>query len=357
MIKPTMAFVDEHIHQLTKSGDFMMKILSEHFEVTRYWDDYYLTRKNVPLEELNKYEYVFFWQTLNSIDELKKITGKIIWVPLSDGYPDEFNLWKLLASDVPMKILSFSKKMTSVCERFGIPALTVKYYLNPVEFRFNIPKTGRHLFFWYRSNLYFKELKNIIFPAEIDSFIYRSNPDIAFERELIDPSDIEKFKIKLVETKYTTRKEYFDLLSQANIFISPRKKEGIGLSFIEAMAMGMVVIGYNNPTMNEYIKNGVNGYLFDRNTKKIDFSDFDAVMDRSKKSAEAGYKEWLLAIPKIIEYIKTPAPKPKRSTLSPIYRGLYEIEKHFPVWQRTFLRYAYKVQKKLTGRMGMRNDK
>ena len=356
MKKPTMAFVDEHIHQLTKSGDFMLNIFSEHFEVTRYWDDSYLTGKNVPLVELNKYEYVFFWQALNGIDELKKIKGKIIWVPLSDGYPDEFTLWKLLSSDVPIKILSFSEKMTQVCKRFGIETMTVRYYLNPDDFQLNIPKTGRHMFFWYRSNLYFKEIKKVINSKEIDSFTYRSNPDIAFSRELIEPSDIETFKMKLVETKYTSREEYFNLLSQANIFIAPRKKEGIGLSFIEALAMGMAVVGYNNPTMNEYIINGENGYLFDGQTKRIDFSDLDKIIERSKIASSLGYKQWLLSIPKIIEYIKIPPLKAKRSMISPIYRILYEIEKHFPAWQRTFLRYAYKIQKKLTGRRGIQSD-
>ena len=58
---------------------------------------------------------------------------------------------------------------------------------------------------------------------------------------------------------YSNSEEYMDHLSRCNIFIAPRLYEGIGLTFLEAMANGMVVLSPNSPTMNEYIQNNING--------------------------------------------------------------------------------------------------
>jgi glycosyltransferase involved in cell wall biosynthesis len=60
------------------------------------------------------------------------------------------------------------------------------------------------------------------------------------------------------------RQDYLGLFNQANIFIAPRLSEGVGLTFIEALARGCAVFAYNAPTMNEYISSGMNGYLLPR---------------------------------------------------------------------------------------------
>ena len=50
-----------------------------------------------------------------------------------------------------------------------------------------------------------------------------------------------------------------EFLSSCNIFIVPRMFEGIGLTFLEAMASGMFVISSDTPIMNEYISHKNNG--------------------------------------------------------------------------------------------------
>lgn len=70
-----------------------------------------------------------------------------------------------------------------------------------------------------------------------------------------------------------TRCFFGNAINEKAIFIAPRDYEGIGLSFLEAMAMGKAVVGVNNPTMNEYIADGKIKYFFDLdNIKEIDFS-------------------------------------------------------------------------------------
>ncbi|MGA2477762.1 MAG: glycosyltransferase, partial [Spirochaetia bacterium] len=59
------------------------------------------------------------------------------------------------------------------------------------------------------------------------------------------------------EESYNTELETFESI------ISPRIAEGIGMTFLEAMSKGICVIAANRPTMNEYIRTGQNGILFD----------------------------------------------------------------------------------------------
>ena len=54
----------------------------------------------------------------------------------------------------------------------------------------------------------------------------------------------------------------------------------------------MVVIGYNNGTMNEYIKHNYNGYLFDSKDYQINFDNIETVLNNSKTMAKKGWIKW-----------------------------------------------------------------
>ena len=64
--------------------------------------------------------------------------------------------------------------------------------------------------------------------------------------------------------------EYADLLGSCGLFAAPRRKEGIGLSFLDAMARGAFVLGYDSPTMNEYIRHAETGWLFNEDIGRAD---------------------------------------------------------------------------------------
>ena len=71
------------------------------------------------------------------------------------------------------------------------------------------------------------------------------------------------------------------------------------------MAMGKAVIAVDNPTMNEYINDGENGYLFDlKRPKEIDLSNIKEVQKNSYEFMEEGYKEWEKNKKRIIDFIK-----------------------------------------------------
>lgn len=302
--KPTMAFVDHSFHQKTRSSDFLKDMLCPYFEITNYNDTSWCGGKNISPAELNKYDYVFFEQVLNPLGDLKKITAKIIWAPMYDGVKFDYFYWKTL-SLLPVKIICFSEQIYLYCKRFGIKAVRAKYFINPAKYgEYDLPKKGNILFFWYRGSIRFEDLKNILNPNQIDKLIYKSNPDPNCPKETINKKDIDDFKIQIIEGGHSTKDEYLRLLSQANVFIAPRKKEGIGLSFLEAMAMGQCVIGNNDATMNEYITHENNGYLFDlKKPKTLDLSNINIVTARSREKNLQGYADWNNDSKKIVDFI------------------------------------------------------
>lgn len=61
---------------------------------------------------------------------------------------------------------------------------------------------------------------------------------------------------------WKSRQDYLRNLGKFQVYFAPRKYEGIGMTFLEAMAMGMCVVAENAPTANEYITSGQNGILY-----------------------------------------------------------------------------------------------
>ena len=84
---------------------------------------------------------------------------------------------------------------------------------------------------------------------------------------------MKNFNFKIINKDFLPKKTYLNLIRDCDVFVSPRKQEGIGMSFLEALSMGKYIVANNDSTMNEYIKNRKIGFLIDKNTKtKINIS-------------------------------------------------------------------------------------
>lgn len=62
--------------------------------------------------------------------------------------------------------------------------------------------------------------------------------------------------------EWGSREDYLRHLGGFNIFFAPRRHEGLGLTFLEAMAMGLCVVAEDLPTANEYLLAHQNGVLY-----------------------------------------------------------------------------------------------
>jgi hypothetical protein len=316
MAKQKLLFVDHSFHKKTGSTQFAINILRGNFDVDILWDDSWQGAPGVSLDMINRYEYVFFCQVFLPLPKLKKVTAKILWAPMYDGAPLANIYWRSL-SYLPIKVIAFSDVLYKKCMTFRIDVLRLRYYFPPDFYAISSEKKKLNFLFWYRGSITFDDIKKFLDPENVGNFIYRSSPDAFFKEEKISPEDIKKYNMKIIDdSAANSRGDYLRLLDSVDVFIAPRKKEGIGMSFLEAIAMGKVVIAYDGATMNEYIKNGYNGYLFKEKQSRIDFKNFPDVLENSRILATEGRKQWENDENKIVRFIMEPeANTIKKTTL------------------------------------------
>lgn len=323
-MKPRLAFIDHSFHKRNHSSAFLRELLSTKFTIVDLWDDSWQGKghDSISVEEINSgnFEYVFFFQSILPIEKLKQLTAHLIWAPMFDAaiwYSISF--WAQL-TELPIKIVSFSKALTTITQRFALDIYEVTFYLNPEQFSV-VQRRQRNVFFWQRTNFTFKHVKQLLGDQSINRLILKVDPDPCYEAVYPTTEEIERYNITLVKGAMT-KEQYMQLLQQSSIFIAPRKYEGIGMSFIEAMTMGVAVIAMNHPTMNEYIFNQHNGYLFnERKLSSIDLSSYYEIGKQARLSCEQGYHQWLTNQSRLLDFIDSPYRQP--SVLSTSQKILY----------------------------------
>ena len=121
----------------------------------------------------------------------------------------------------------------------------------------------------------------------------RGEIDRTTAERLFPPSDGYVFDVKKAD-EFLDRDAYLERLSKCGIVIAPRRKEGIGMAFLEAMAMGKCVVANNDATMNEYIRDGETGILFTQGNEKPVGEDKMANVRKRVSAASAKFRErWL----------------------------------------------------------------
>src|SRR5271156_318373 len=290
--KPSMAFVDHSFHRKTRCADFLRDILRPYVRITDYWDETWRQGEPIHPEELKPYDYVFYFQVLHEPRQLQAIQGQIIWAPMYDGAAGLVGCyWKAL-SNAGLKVIAFSEKMKLLCDQNEIPSISVKYYPDPDRYDSTPRLDGCHVFFWARGGIRFSDVQPLLHAEQIDSFTCLSQPDPGRPAEQISPADAERLKVRLIRTAgFLPKQEYLRLLEQANVFIAPRRREGIGMSFLEALAMRKCVVAYDDATMNEYIDTGKTGFLFRKDTScPMDVSQAGVLAEHSYASVRTGYR-------------------------------------------------------------------
>jgi len=299
--KKKIVFIDHSYHAKTKSSDFLVKYLKNFYEVEIVMDDGWKGGNNSDLSFIdNSYHGVIFWQVLPDLLSLRKIKNdNLIYFPMYDSVPFEKEYWKMRCN---LKIVNFSKKLHDLHFKWGLNSIYVKYFPDKQEFS---PGKKDEVFFWQRLsridfNLISKLFNNKGFKFHLHKAI---DPEQTFQQPNNDQE--KEFQITYSDW-FETREEMWDLIKQKGIYVAPREFEGIGMSFLEAMAMGKAVVAVDNPTMNEYIKHGENGYLFDlENPQKIDFSNIENVQKNSYEYMQKGLKKWNNDKNRIIDFIES----------------------------------------------------
>lgn len=306
-------FLDHYYHRITKSSDFFINLLKElgHQVHIRY--DYTADLSNkekfneFELSELykNKYDYYIVWQseellkTLFSVKSL--IDEKIIFVPMLDSAMswDFVKNSKFFKRMSKVKVLCFSNKLAEILREKGINSLYTRYFPEVDEkpqIRKNIE--GINIAYWHRLSSYERALVKfltLIPPTEIKKINLKNYPDPGNKRLSENfKSYFKKAAIELEEHDWSEdNTKWINTIKESNLYVASRQFEGIGLSFIDALAAGVPVMGVNSATLNEYVIDNHNGFLITDNSKEIvNLEKLKKIENSTKKIAKQYSNTW-----------------------------------------------------------------
>jgi glycosyltransferase involved in cell wall biosynthesis len=310
-----LLYIDHSFHVKTKSTQCLISLLADHYTVDVFWDKAWKGGRGITPEEVNSKDYyaIVFVQELPPF-EFRQIRCKnLVYVPMFDGVSlSDASFWRSLK---PAKILSFCRVLDDAVAAEDLSHLYVQYFPEPMPTE-SLNGRDRGLFFWPRTDrLGWETVRTLIGDNEVGSVHLHMAADPGCELEKPNPADIESFRMTF-SNWFGSREEYLQVLSRYSLFVAPRLKEGIGMSFLEAMALGRAVIAANSPTMNEYITDGVTGYFFDpARPSKLALGGSAAVGRNALEYASAGWKNWNREKYRILDFIEAPPPVSSGRTL------------------------------------------
>ena len=200
---------------------------------------------------------IIFFQLPPTPKIINSTKQNVIWVPMWDqAVRYTQNWWDNLPQKI--KIISFSKQIYKRAKLAGLRVLNVKYYPNPAKFPSVDWSQPIGCSYWNRREIFrprqIIEICHLTIINRLDQYI---NPSLKYEFRGSLPST----NITYIEN-YISDDEYKNILNNSHIYLAPRLLEGVGLSFLEAMVGGSLVLAPDSPTMNEYISHMRNGLLF-----------------------------------------------------------------------------------------------
>ena len=208
-----------------------------------------------------------FFDRQPPVEVLRIPDVRIVWIPMWEAHSRKPQRWWNGWARYPIRFISFSRHLTQIARKAGIPVLDVQYFDDPHELAPVSWKNELNVFYWNRAGLLNKrQIISLCHALQIDHFYYRPTLDhyVPKSTQFSLPERVGNTQVHTVP-HFESQKEYLAVLAKANLYIAPRWFEGIGLTFLEAMASGCVVLANNAPTMNEYIVNGETGIFLPYN--------------------------------------------------------------------------------------------
>lgn len=308
-----MAFVGHSFHQQTRSSWFVVELLRRFADVDVFWDDSWRGGGGVQAEISQKhYDAVVLWQNFEHFDyeafRQRGITN-ITVVPMYDQSGRlPLSAW---FRHRRAKVLSFSSALHARVTAAGLHSLRVQYYQPLPEALPAMPSGGAGrlassglAFLWQRGQeVTWKTVLALLGPQRVSRIHIHATPLPSQTLDLPSEDEAQRLGISL-STWFETKEEYLRLVRDCDVYFAPRVLEGIGQSFVEALALGKCVVAPDRPTMNEYISHGVDGLLYDpANPRPLDFSHIDAIRAAARARYERGLERWNSEEANVVRYI------------------------------------------------------
>lgn len=179
----------------------------------------------------------------------------VSWLPMWDQVVDNGPAW-WQAIPTGVRVVAFSKDVQRSAEHAGLECISLRYFPDVGE-RVVFDDIGtRRLLYWNRRGLLSPALlARLCRELSVSELIFRPTMDPGADKALEYLPTGASFprKVTVIEGSLP-RGEWMKQLSRAQLFVAPRALEGVGVTTLEAMARGAVVIALDAPTMNEYIE-------------------------------------------------------------------------------------------------------
>ena len=310
--QPKVVFVDHSFHRVTGSSRFFSDILRGASNVVELECEGWRGGAKVSAEDVDSVDadVAVFWQTLPHLTDMLRLRTPAVWVPMYDSAALRPAVYWSVLPHTGIRILSFCRALSRLARRYGIPVSDYSYYPDPSQLpQMQAGQQGVRVFLWDRGDVGCEQLRALIGRQRVQRTILRASPDPGLRASRVSSGDVDAYNLRLV-VGALPREEHLKLLSSCNVFIAPRRLEGIGLTFLEAMAMGLTVVAPDRPTMNEYIEHGVNGYLYDPlKPGTVELSGSSAVGVRARQSVFEGHQEWLASTDTVMTEILAARPR------------------------------------------------
>lgn len=304
-MKPNLLFIGHNFHAKTKSNLFMVELIEKYYHVKKCSFEPDCYESGAWLSSLNgqHFDVIVCWQVMPSITAIKKHCSfdHGVFFPMADYYylakKDVSNpVWEQYKD---FQIISFCKKMHDELLENGFSSHYFQYFPEPVK----NPDWGdeKSVFFWQRVthvNIY--SLLTILEQFSIKKIHFHRALD-PFEEYIPLPYEYQGDKEIVYSKWFEHQEDMLKVIDGSSIYVLGRYCEGIGMSFLEAMAHGRCVFVPDAVTFNEYITHGKNGFLFVPSApKKIPYSDVRTIQKNAYKFICDGYEKWITEREKII---------------------------------------------------------
>ncbi len=296
-MKRTLLFIGHHFHSRTKSNRFMMELIEREFEIETCSVVPDCVGDEACMTSLRRkhYDVVLCWQVMPSIETLKRFCSFDfgVFFPMADYY-------YLAAKDVSdpiwreyqdFQIISFSRKMHDELAANGFSSHYFQYFPEPAtHFR---EGDADAVFFWQRvSHINIYTVLSLLKNWGIRRLHFHRSLDPG---ETYFPLPYEhQGKLHVTYSSwFDSRDDMLRRMDESALYVASRYCEGIGMSFLEAMAHGRCVIAPDETTFNEYIEDGRNGLLFrPACPRPLNRPEIRTIQKNAYEFIREGYREW-----------------------------------------------------------------
>jgi hypothetical protein len=302
-----ICFIGHSHHRITRSHDFFLKLLRRIGVVETFYDESWRGVKASWIRRFDsrKYDLIAVWQVREALRYLKKPHPNVVFIPMYDAFGGERFEWSTELDLV--KFLCFSSALYRQVSKHTGNALHVQYYPDPKRYKQTSHANGLNGYFWQRVPAVNLELlSRLCRNTEFRRFSVHYAPD-PFSG---NPAAIEllvRARRHLLSYWTSKHSDYLAELLRHNVFFASRLSEGIGMAFLEAMAMGMCVVAPDTPTHNEYIVHSVNGLLYrPESPDPLSFHDAARIGAGARETVSAGRLQWNAATDEVLQFLASP---------------------------------------------------